>query len=248
MDSYLDSPLSGLAPWIVLSVLAGPGRFEAAIAVAFGFSLLTSWAGHRRGDRLHSLTVFGVAYFGVLLLVRVVAGAGTEDFLSSWTGEMSNIALAAIAASSLLIRKPFTLSYARETTPEEYWDTPVFLRTNYVISAVWAASFGFSALVGLLGIVLLHDADNLWTGWILQLGSTFFALAFTGTYPDYVGAKLDRDAGQVTGPPPSLLPSVDWIPMYVLIVGIIGMVIARSPPGSQSRSSRPARLAPLRCG
>lgn len=229
MDAFLDSPLSGMAPWLVLSVLGGPGRYQGAIAFAFGFSLLVLWAGYRRGDRLHSLIVFGATYFGVLLLVRVLAGAGTETWLSNWTGTMSNIALTAFAVGTLLMGRPFTLSYARETTPEEFWDTPGFRRINYVVSAVWAASFAFSAVVGFIGILWLHDSDNFWTGWILPLGATFFALAFTEVYPDYVGAKLDRDAGLSTEPLPSLLPAVDWIPMYVLIAGIIGLAIDEIP-------------------
>lgn len=229
LDGFLDSPLSGIAPWILLSVVGSSGHYEAAIAIAFGFSLVVLWAGHRRGDSLHSLTVFGVVFFGVLLVVRVLVGTGVETWLSTWTGEMSNIALTVFAVATLLIRKPFTLSYARDMTPEEFWDTPVFLRINYVISAVWAAAFAFCAVAGFIGIMFLHDSDNFWTAWILQLGAAFFAVAFTDVYPDYVGAKVDREAGESTEPPPSLLPIVDWIPMYILIVGIIGWVIDEVP-------------------
>jgi hypothetical protein len=229
LDSFLDSPLSGIAPWILLSVVGSPGHYEAAIAIAFGLSLLVLWAGHRRGDSLHSLTVFGVVFFGVLLVVRVLVGAGVETWLSTWTGEMSNIALTVFALITLVLRRPFTLSYAKDMTPEEFWDTPGFRRINYIVSAVWAASFAFCAVVGFIGIMFLHDSDNFWTGWILQLAATFFAVAFTDVYPDYVGAKLDREAGESTEPLPSLLPIVDWIPMYVLIVGIIGWAIDAIP-------------------
>ncbi len=229
LDGFLDSPLSGIAPWILLSVVGSPGHYVAAIAIAFGFSVLVLWAGHRRGDSLHSLTVFGVVFFGALLLIRVLLGVGVEDWLSTWTGEMSNVALTVFAVSTLVVRRPFTLSYARDMTPEEYWGTPVFLRINYVITAVWAAAFAFCAAFGFIGIAFLHDSDNFWTGWILQLGATFFAVAFTDVYPDYVGAKADREAGESTEDLPSLLPVVDWIPMYVLIVGVIGWVIDAIP-------------------
>lgn len=229
LDGFLDSPISGIAPWILLAVVGSPGRYEAAIAIAFGFSIFVMWAGWRRGDRLHSLTLFGVAFFGILLAVRMLIGTGVEDWLSTWTGEMSNIALTVFAVTTLVVRRPFTLSYAKDMTPEEYWETPVFLRTNYVISAVWAAAFAFCAVFGFIGITFLHDSDNFWTGWILQLGATFFAVAFTDVYPEYVGAKADREAGESTEPPPSVLPVVDWIPTYVLIVGIIGWVIDAIP-------------------
>jgi hypothetical protein len=229
LDGFLDSPLSGIAPWILLSVVGSPGHYEAAIAVAFGLSLVVLWAGRRRGDSLHSLTVFGVAFFGVLLVVRVLVGAGVETWLSTWTGEMSNISLTVFALGTLLARRPFTLSYAKDMTPEEFWDTPGFLRINYVISAVWAAAFAFCAVAGFIGIVFLHDSDNFWTGWILQLGAIFSAVAFTDVYPDYAGAKADREAGESTEALPSLLPAFDWIPMYVLIAGVIGWVIDEIP-------------------
>jgi hypothetical protein len=229
LDSFLDSPISGLAPWIVLAVFAGSGHFKEAISAVFGFSLLMLWASRRRGDRLHSLSVFGVVCFGALLLVRVSAGPGSEPWLSSWTGTLSNIALAVFATGTLLIRRPFTLSYAKETTPEEFWELPGFYRTNLVISAVWAASFAVGAVLGVIGNVVLHDSDNFWTGWILQLGATFFAMAVTGVYPDYAGVKMEREAGITTEPLPSLLPFIDWLPMYVLITGIIGWVFDEVP-------------------
>jgi hypothetical protein len=229
LDSYLDSPLSGLAPWILVSVLGGPGRFGTAIAIVFGLTLFTVWAGYRRGDRMHSLTVFGAAYFGVLLMIRALTGDEADQWLSTWTGEMSNIALTVFAFATLLIRRPFTLSYAKETTPEELWEAPGFIRINNAVSAVWAASFAFAAVVGFIGIVWLHDSDNFWTGWVLQLAATFFALSFTGVYPDYAGLKWEREAGLSDEPLPSLLPIIDWLPSFVLTVGIIGLVIDEIP-------------------
>jgi len=42
---------------------------------------------------------------------------------------------------SIAIRRPFTLQYAREGTAREIWNTPAFIRTNYIITAVWALAF-----------------------------------------------------------------------------------------------------------
>lgn len=229
VHGFLDSPLSGITPWILLAVVGSPGHYEGAIAIAFGFSIFVLWAGRRRGDRVHSLTAFGVAFFGLLLVVRVLVGANIESWLSTWTGEMSNVALALFAVATLLLRQPFTMSYAKDMTPEEYWETPAFVRTNNVISAAWAAAFTLCAIFGFVGIVFLHDSGNFWTAWILQLGVTFLATAFTEVYPDYVGAKLDMESGQSTGPLPSLLPAVDWIPTYVLVTAVIGWIIEAVP-------------------
>ena len=58
---------------------------------------------------------------------------------------------AALALGSVLVRNPFTLSYARESTPNEYWETPEFLSLNYLISWVWVAAFVVEAVSGFIG-------------------------------------------------------------------------------------------------
>jgi hypothetical protein len=67
VDAFLDSPLSGIAPWVVFSLFSTPGRFEEAVCVALGLTLLISWVGSRRGISIHSLEVFGVAFFAILV-------------------------------------------------------------------------------------------------------------------------------------------------------------------------------------
>jgi hypothetical protein len=60
--------------------------------------------------------------------------------------------LLAIVLISLAIRQPFTLQYAKEQVPEQHWADPGFVRTNYRLSAVWAAAFALMVLadVGML--------------------------------------------------------------------------------------------------
>ena len=52
LDAFLQSPFAGLAPWIVMSLLSGPGRFEESVATALGLSILFLVLGHRRGGTL----------------------------------------------------------------------------------------------------------------------------------------------------------------------------------------------------
>ena len=151
IDGYVRSPLAGIAPWILMAVINGPGRFEEAASVALALALLTLWVGSRRGVPVHLLEAFTVVYFAVLAVLGLVASDGVIEWLQLWAGELSNIALAAFAIITLLIRRPFTLAYAKDTTPEEHWDNPIFLRINYVISTAWAGAFLFSALVGAYG-------------------------------------------------------------------------------------------------
>lgn len=227
VDAFVKSPFAGIAPWVLMSLVAGPGRFEEAASSALGLTLLTMWLGWRRGVRVHLLEVFGAVFFGILAVVGLVASDGAIDWLQLWAGELSNIALAVFAVVTLLMGRPFTLVYAKDTTPSEYWETPLFRRTNYVISGVWAAAFTVSAVSGAIGDGLLRDGDNFWTAWIVPLAATIFAVAFTEFYPDYATAKFAPEPGETV---PSWSGAVDWLPMFVLVTGIAGLVSESVPP------------------
>ncbi len=196
-----------------MAVINGPSRFEEATSVALALALLTLSVGSRRGVPVHLLEAFTVVYFGVLAVLGLVAPDSTIEWLQLWAGELSNIALAAFAIITLVIRRPFTLAYAKDTTPEEHWDNPIFLRINYVISTAWAGAFLFSALVGAYGDAVLRDNDNFWTAWILPIGAIIFAVSFTEFYPDYA-----------TGEQTSIVGAFDWFPPFVTVTGIVGWV------------------------
>jgi hypothetical protein len=229
IDAFLDSPLSGIAPWVVFSLFSTPGRFEAAVGAALGLTLLMLWVGSRRGISIHSLEVFGVAFFAILAVVGLTVSAGTIRWLELWAGELTNVALALFACATLIARRPFTVAYAKERAPQEYWDSALFLHINYAISAVWAAAFTVSAIVGFIGDLALHDSNNFWTGWVLQIATLFFAVAFTEFYPAYAGAKDAADRGEPEEVAPPISALFDWVPTFILAAGIFGWVTNALP-------------------
>src|SRR4029453_6839036 len=58
IDGYVRSPFAGIAPWVLMGLVAGPGRFEEAASAALGLALLTLWVAPRRGGPVHLLQVF----------------------------------------------------------------------------------------------------------------------------------------------------------------------------------------------
>ncbi|OBK23218.1 hypothetical protein A5634_05860 [Mycobacterium asiaticum] len=223
LDGFLKSPFAGIAPWALLSILAAPGRYEVAVVSALGFSVLVMLIGAARGIKIHLLEIFGAVFFGALAIVGLLATDNVIRFLEVWSGELTNISLALFAWFTLLIRRPFTMAYAKDTTPQEHWDSPLFKRINTVISAVWASAFTFTAAAGFVGAQVLHDAENFWTGWILQLAAIFFAVAFTEFYPDYATAMFDLDNGE-EAEVPSALRLVEWLPTFVIVTGVVGLI------------------------
>lgn len=223
LSGFLDSPFAGMSPWILMALLNGPGRFEEAAAAAFGLSLLLVIGGHRRGSKIKLLEIFDVTYFAVMVLLAQFAAKGLVDWLENWGGEMSNIALVLFALGSVIIRQPFTLQYAKEQAPQEVWKTPLFLHINYAITWSWVIGFGVAAAAGFYGDAVLDDNNNFWTAWIIQLAGTIFALSFTEFYPDYAADRARRKAGEDVSPQ-SLARLWDWVPIFVIVTGIAGLV------------------------
>lgn len=87
-----------------------------------------------------------------------------------------------IVLASIFAGKPFTLQYAREQVASEFWDTPAFRKTNFVISWVWAAAF---ALMVLTELVLLFSPDAPKRAGVLVIVLALIgAVKFTGWYPE----------------------------------------------------------------
>lgn len=196
-----------------MAVVAGPSRFEEAASAALGLALLTLWVGTHRGVRVHSLEVLTIAYFGVLAVLGLLAPDRVIEWLQLWAGELSNIVLAVFALGTLALRRPFTLAYAKDTTPREHWNTEAFRRINYAISGAWASAFVVSAVSGAIGDAVLADNDNFWTAWIIPIGAMVFAVSFTEFYPDYATGESSSWAG-----------AIDWLPPFITVTGVVGWV------------------------
>ncbi|MFI5764209.1 hypothetical protein ACIA8F_25135 [Streptomyces sp. NPDC051563] len=193
---FLESPFVGLSPWIVFAFVVGPGRFEWAVGLALAISvcLVVGSRMARPGSSLKILELADVVFFAILTVVGAFASAGTRRWLETYAGEISNIALFLIALGSILAGVPFTLQYAREQVDRKFWDSPVFKRTNYLITGVWGLAFLINALVGAYGDLVLRDPDNMWTGWIIQVLTIIGAVRFTEKYPEVVRARVRAGA------------------------------------------------------
>jgi hypothetical protein len=130
--------LLSFAPFIVFAVLngwLGAPLGLAAAAVVSAVLILRQWLKGRPPKLLEagsfilfaSLAIYAVAGgpTGSLFVMRLCVDAG----------------LFLIVLVSIALRRPFTLQYAREQVPQQYWNQPAFLRANYAITAAWAAAF-----------------------------------------------------------------------------------------------------------
>lgn len=95
--------------------------------------------------------------------------------------------LLAIVLISIAIGRPFTLQYARERIPAEYRTRPEFLRTNYVITGVWALAFAVMVAAELTLLYMPSVPHRL--GILAIVAALVGAVKFTGLYPDHIDQK-----------------------------------------------------------
>lgn len=226
LQKFLDQPFVGFLPWILLSVVEGPHRVVLASALAFALAVLIGGLGVVAGVKPKLLDVTAIVFFAALTVVAATTGAGTRHWLGNWAGEVSNVGIAVITVGSILIGRPFTLEYARETTEPEYWDTPLFLKINYVLSFVWAAVFLITAVVGYIGDGPLNQPDNVWTNWIVQIALMVLAIKFTEWYPDYATAEAGHPSPSGERRHRTIAELVRPVAVYLVPAGVVVMLVS----------------------
>jgi hypothetical protein len=96
--------------------------------------------------------------------------------------------LLVIVLVSMAVGRPFTIQYAREQVPRELWNNPAFIRTNYVITLVWALAF---ALMVIAEFALLYVPGlSRRVGIIVIIAALVGAVKFTGWYPERMKSRL----------------------------------------------------------
>ena len=138
-------------PWIILGVL-GNRWFLPALVLALAVAAVTTV----RQVFSRSLKILDTITFAFFVFVTLgLIGFGWM-FLAIHMSLLVNVILTAVAWGSLLAGAPFTIQYAREQVAPELWHTPMFLRINEYITAVWGLDFFFSGLVSLYREVTLR--------------------------------------------------------------------------------------------
>ena len=239
----------GFAPWIVYWVLVGNAPFLTAVLAGLGLAVAINLITLARRQPLMVLDAGTALVFAVFVIMALTL---PEDFLERWLQPLGNAGLFAIVLVSIIIGKPFTLQYARKSTPPEQWDEPGFVYICQLLAWVWAGTLAFMTIVSLIppivdGDATVRDADDTLSVicyWVLPFIALGLAMIFTSKYPDWFieasgGEDADR-APSAVEPPATLAvpvddqdaPLVHLDPVDVLADETAGVRVTGAAPGA----------------
>ena len=175
---------AAFVPWIAFSLMAGAPIGNPALALVLAFiiaialTLLTAFKQILQG---YILSVVSIAFF-VIFFVLIV---GLNQFyLANYLSVLSMLVLTLVCWGGILFRFPFTLQYSREGVEPERAKSALFIRANYVITAVWAVAFTLGFAID--EFILLNPNSGLafWDNlkWVFMI----IAIVFTVWYPAYI--------------------------------------------------------------
>jgi hypothetical protein len=172
--------LLAFAPFIVFAIierLAGPidGLIGGALvsAALLMRDLLTP-------SRTPKILEIGTALLFVNLAFYTLLSKATWSMIGVRLTVDAGLLL--IVLLSIAMRRPFTLQYAREQIAPQFWNSPEFIRTNYIITAVWAVAF--AVMVGAELALLYVPRMPRQVGIIAIVAALVGAVKFTGWYPE----------------------------------------------------------------
>ena len=170
--------LSPFAAFFVLMRLHSP---IAGLVAALVVSLLLCGRMRWRREAVKILEVGSLFLFGLLSAYTWLAA---PDWTVATVRLAVDAGLLAIVLVSLAIGQPFTLQYARERVPEQFWALPLFLTTNRIITATWAGAF--AVLVAADAAAEWLPAVPLWLDILASVAAVLGAVWFSNWYPAFV--------------------------------------------------------------
>jgi hypothetical protein len=92
-----------------------------------------------------------------------------------------------VILASIMVHRPFTLQYALEEVDAETARLPGFIRANYIITWVWAASM-LAMMIGNVALIYVPGLP-IWSSLLVAFAARNSAVYFTKWYPEYRKAK-----------------------------------------------------------
>lgn len=176
------SIILGFAPWLIFLFIAHGSLFRLKLGLIIILILtiimavtkihrgIISWAG---------LLFFPLVSMAVIIFNNMWVIKHIEIFASA--------SLAIFTWLSIIVRKPFTIEYAKEKVDPSLWKSPIFLKINTIVTSAWGLTFTINTFLawGKMEKFLLPEMAYEIINYILLVATSIF----TVWYPDYVKGK-----------------------------------------------------------
>jgi hypothetical protein len=182
---------AAFVPWIAFALIAEAPLGNPflglilAFVVAIVLTLLTSYQQILKG---YILSVVSIAFFVIFFILIV----GLKLYsLANYLSALSMLVLTLVCWGSILFRFPFTLQYSREGVDPERAKSALFLRGNYIITAVWAIAFTLGFAIDEYILLNPNSGLEFWDNlkWVFMI----IAIVFTVWYPAYIHKERALD-------------------------------------------------------
>ena len=175
----------GFAPFILFAVFS---RLSADLALwlAFAAAFVVTIRDFVESPSLRLLDAGSFVLFAALALARGFLDPGLSLASVRFIAEAF---LFLLLGASLLLRRPFSVDYARLDPREAGWPPQMFLRVNYLVSAAWTAAFLAMAVAD--GAVAFDPQLPLYASVAVSVIALALAVTFTLRYPALAAKRLN---------------------------------------------------------
>ena len=179
----LNDIFSNFIPWIFYFFLAkNSPKFAITVAV-----ITAIFIEYKTLSKKFVLSIVNLIFFTALFVTKVL---NNNDWLLQHSGFILNALLASIAWGSFILKKPFTLQYAKMRVDQSKWQHPLFWRINYLLTATWGVIFLINCVMNLLFASFVNE--------ILSNGLIVLGIAFSAFFPAWY-AKIHSSSGRTNG-------------------------------------------------
>ena len=179
------SAVWGWLPWVLFFALSRTGLPRAGVIAGLLVALYPTGAQAVRGLSVKAPDWTTLAFFTVAA-VSVIVGGSTLLLFWKYSLVVVWVLFAGMAWASILFGEPFTLQYARETTPPEFWQHPVFVRTGLILTLVWAGVFTLNLAIAGAAVGPINPP---WFAIVLPMLTVVGAFVFTARYAAAVSRR-----------------------------------------------------------
>ncbi len=169
MSGYISLLILGYFPWVMVEWLIKYIPPFDAVLLAWCIIVPTSYIEIKHKDYISIIFLSGFLAYCINLFWHI-------HFLEIYSDNIS-LAVATVALFSILVKKPFTLIYAKRQVDQNKWSSIYFIKLNLILSAMWVVIFFCEYFIG----TLLNNTN----GDIINVALIIIGYYISSKYPKY---------------------------------------------------------------